>query len=87
MSGCRNRLNRTSALVPAWSSRKAISPVELKWGLSFTATGMVTLVLTVVEDVDVPLLDIVAGDVWITGHVVDVQLDRGCWCPAWRWRS
>ena len=75
MSGCRKRLNSTSPSAPAWSSRSAISPVELKYGLSLTATGTVTAPLTG-QDLDVPLLDVAAGDVRVAGHVVDVQLDR-----------
>lgn len=46
MSGCRNRLNNTSPSAPARSSRRAMSAVALKYGLSFTATGMVTASLT-----------------------------------------
>ena len=77
MSGCRKRLNSTSPSAPASSSRSAISPVELKYGLSLTATGTLTTALTVLEDVDVALLDVAAGKLRITGEVVDVQLDRG----------
>src|SRR5450755_105777 len=46
ISGCRKRLNRTSASAPASSSRSAISPAELKYGPSLTATGTVTAPLT-----------------------------------------
>ena len=46
MSGCRKRLNRTSASAPASSRRSAISPIELKYGLSLIATGTVTAALT-----------------------------------------
>ena len=62
MSGCRNRLNSTRPSAPAPSSRSAISPVELKYGLSFTATGTLTTALTVVRIVDVALLHVAAGE-------------------------
>jgi hypothetical protein len=46
MSVCRNRLNSTSPSAPAWSSTVAIWPSELKYGDSFTATGIETTALT-----------------------------------------
>jgi hypothetical protein len=45
-SGWRKRLKSTSPLAPARSRRIAISPVELKCGLSLTATGTETASLT-----------------------------------------
>ena len=70
-------MKSTSASAPASSSRSAISPVELKYGLSLTATGTLTVLLDPLQDVDVPLLDVAARDVRVAGEVVDVQLDRG----------
>src|SRR5664279_1687254 len=46
MSGWRKRLNSTSPSAPASSNRSAISLVELKCGLSLTATGTDTVSLT-----------------------------------------
>ena len=60
MSGCRKRLNSTRPSAPASSRRSAISPVELKYGPSFTATGTLTAALTLAQDLDVPLLDLAA---------------------------
>ena len=77
MSGCRKRLKSTSPSAPASSSRRAISPVELKCGPSFTATGTVDRVLDAGEDIDVALLDVPARDARAAGQVGDVQLDRG----------
>ncbi len=88
ISGCRKRLNSTSASAPASSRRRAISPGELKKGLSLTATGTVTAALTRSR-----------MSIWrcstsrpeisgLTGEVVDVQLDRGrAGAPASRGRN
>jgi hypothetical protein len=49
MSVCMNLLNSTRPAAPAWSSRTAISPNELKNGATFTATGTPATALTVVR--------------------------------------
>ena len=77
MSGCRKRLNSTSASAPASSSRSAISPMELKYGLELDRDRHGDRGLDALQDVDVALLDVAAGDARVAGQVVDVQLDRG----------
>ena len=62
MSGCMKRLNSTRASAPASSSGVTISPVELKYGLSFTATGMVTALFTRSRISTWRLFDLAAGD-------------------------
>ena len=69
-------MNSTSPSAPASSSRIAISPIELKCGLSFTATGTDTASLTCAQDLDVPVLDVAPAGVRVAGHEVDVELDR-----------
>ena len=78
MSGCMKRLNSTRPSAPARSSRRAISPGELKYGPSLTATGMLHRRLDRGEDLDVAAARRPAApDQRVTGQVVDVQLDRG----------
>ena len=50
--------------------------MELKYGPSLTATGMRHFVLHGLDQVDVLLLDLLAGDVGVDRDVVDVQLQR-----------
>ena len=50
--------------------------MELKYGPSLTATGMRDFVLHGVDQVDVLLLHLLAGDVGVHRDVVDVQFQR-----------
>ena len=77
MSGCRNRLKSTSPSAPASSSRSAISPIELKCGLSLTATGTVTASLTRVRTSMWRCSTSRPGMCQVAREIVDVQLDRG----------
>jgi hypothetical protein len=62
-------LKSTRPSAPAWSSRSAISPTELKCGPSLTATRHGHRVFDPAQDVDVPPLDLAAWSAGSPGYL------------------
>ena len=74
MSGWRKRLKSTSPSAPASTSRLAMWPIELKYGPTFTASGMEIDCFTAATRSTYRVFDVAAGHVQIGGDEVDVQL-------------